>query len=826
MSHRFRLVLLFVISAFSGGFLWAAQQSDVIVNPVAGNPAAIREGARLFDQICAQCHGNGAVGDARAPALNTGTFAHGGGDADIFKTIRQGVPRTEMDAYRDYSDDQVWQLVAYIKSLAPTAPARGNAAATGAALPGNPAAGEALFFGKADCSSCHDINGRGGAVGPDLSGAAQLTPAAVRQKILNPSVAMPAGGGGRGGRGGGAPVTVVVTQRDGRVLRGVRRSEDTFSVQIIDAKGIMHSVDKLKVASVRTEATSLMPAYADSLTTSEVDDLVAYVTAQHGRNPAVTSAAQIPGGIAFERLKATAAEPQNWPMYWGNYQGTHFSALKQIDTSNVRQLQAVWATPIPGDSILEATPIVVDGIMYVTGSGNPLTVTALDARTGRQIWRYTRQQPVRSPFENNRFNRGVAVLGNRLFVGTLDAVLICLDARSGGVLWQVTMADTMEGYELTSPPLVLKDKVIMGISGGEYAIRGFVDAYDAATGKRLWRFNTIPGPGEFGHDTWKGDSWQKGGGAAWLTPTYDAELNQIYIPVGNPAPQLDRTIRGDGLDNLFSCSVVALDPDTGTRKWHYQFTPNDGHDWDSTEDMILVDRVWHGRPRKLLLHADRNGMFYVLDRTTGAFLQATPYVYQNWNAGFDDKGRPIGTPGWNSSPEANRLIYPSLVGGTNFQAPSYSATTGLFYLEYMESNTQYTSAPAAFGKGEQYIGRPTGRGGAPAVRGPNDPPNSAGIKALDPETGRTVWQFEISQGSLTTGVLATAGNVVFGAIRDGNIAALDARTGAPLWHFQTGAALAASPISYAVDGRQFVALAAGNFVYGFALPEPATPQRK
>ena len=826
MSHRFRLLLLLVLSGFSGAFLWAAQQSDVIVNPLAGNVAAIREGARLFDQICAQCHGNGAVGDARGPALNTGTFGHGGADADIFKTIRQGVPRTEMDAYRDYSDDQVWQLVAFIKSLAPAAPARGNQPAGGAAVAGNPAAGETLFFGKADCSTCHDINGRGGAVGPDLSGAAQLTPAAIRQKILNPNIAPPAGAGRGGGRGGGAPVTVVVTGRDGRVLRGVRRSEDTFSVQMVDATGVMHSIDKMKVASVRIEPTSFMPAYADKLTTAEVDDLVAYLAAQRGRNAAVTSSAQIAGGITHQRLLTASAEPQNWPMYWGNYQGTHYSGLKQIDATNVRQLQTVWAAPIPGDSILEATPIVVDGIMYVTGSGNPLTVTALDARTGRQIWRYTRQQPVRSPFENNRFNRGVAILGNRLFVGTLDAVLICLDARSGGVLWQVTMGDTMEGYELTSPPLVLKDKVIMGISGGEYAIRGFVDAYDAATGKRLWRFNTIPGPGEFGHDTWKGDSWQKGGGAAWLTPTYDPELNQIYIPVGNPAPQLDRTIRGDGLDNLFSCSVVALDADTGVRKWHYQFTPNDGHDWDSTEDMVLVDRVWHGRPRKLLMHADRNGMFYVLDRTTGAFLQATAYVYQNWNTGFDATGRPIGTPGWNSSPEANRLIYPSLVGGTNFQAPSYSASTGLFYLEYMESNTQYTSAPAAFGKGEQYIGRPTGRGGVPAARGPNDPPNSAGIKALDPETGRTVWQFEISQGSLTTGVLATAGNVVFGAIRDGNIAALDARTGAPLWHFQTGAALAASPMSYAVDGRQFVALSAGNFVYGFALPEPAAATRR
>ncbi len=458
--------------------------------------------------------------------------------------------------------------------------------------------------------------------------------------------------------------------------------------------------------------------------------------------------------------------------------------------------------------------------MYVTGSGNPLTVTALDAKTGRQVWRYTREQPVRNPYENNRYNRGVAILGNRLFVGTLDAVLIALDARNGAVLWQTKMADTMEGYELTSPPIVVKDKVIMGISGGEYAIRGFVDAFDVTTGKRVWRFNTIPGPGEFGNDTWKGDSWQKGGGAAWLTPTYDPETNQVYISVGNPAPQSDRSIRGDGLDNLFTCSVVALNADTGQRVWHYQFTPNDGHDWDSAEDMILVDRMWHGQNRKLLLHADRNGEFYVLDRTNGKFLQATPFVHETWNTGFDANGKPILVPGWNSSPEGSILVYPTLGGGTNFQAPSYSAATGYLYLEYQEGGGQFTSGPAVFEHGRQYSGRGAARG-APPSRGPNDPPNSAGIKALDPETGKTVWDFKIFQGSLTNGLMATAGNVVFASMRDGNMVALEAKTGKVLWHFQTGANMAAAPMSYAVDGRQFVVLPAGNFLYGFALPDAA-----
>jgi len=809
---------------------FATQQADVVVNPLAGNPAAIQAGARTFDNVCANCHGRAGEGDVRGPALNTGQFQHGGQDADLFHTIRAGVPGSDMDPNPNLPDERVWQLVAYIKSL--SAPARPASDAAAAPLTGNAADGETLFFGRAECSTCHEVKGRGGVVGPDLSTAGTTPWTALRQKIVDPNAAAAGGGGaGRGGRGGGGRgggrgggpqfATVIVKQKDGQEIRGVRRSEDTFSLQMIDATGQLHLIDKTKVAEVRTDPASLMPAYGSKLTPAEIDDLAAYLASLKAGSAAArdTTGPDPAGGVPYARLLKATAEPQNWPMFWGNYQGTHYSGLKQITTLNAHTLQAVWATPIPGDSILEVTPIVIDGIMYVTGSGNPLTVTALDAKTGRQIWRYTREQPVRNPYENNRYNRGVAILGDRLFVGTLDAVLIALDARSGSVLWQTKMADTMEGYELTSPPLVVKDKVIMGISGGEYAIRGFVDAFDAKTGKQLWRFYTVPGPGEFGNDTWKGDSWQKGGGAAWLTPTYDPELNQIYIPVGNPAPQSNREVRGDGLANLFTDSVVALDADTGKRVWHYQFTPNDGHDWESAEDMILVDRMWHGQMRKLLIHADRNAFLYVLDRTNGRFLQATPFVYQNWNKGFDTDGNPITIPGWNSSPEASRLIFPSLGGGTNFQSPSYSPVTGYLYLEYAEGGGSFASGPAEFEKGRQYIGRSQGRG-VPPQRAPEDPQqNSAGIKALDPETGKTVWDFKMYQGSLTNGLLTTAGNVVFASMRDGNMVVLDAKTGKVLWHFQTGANMAAAPISYAVDGRQFVVLPAGNFLYGFTLPE-------
>src|SRR6185436_5886294 len=285
----------------------------------------------------------------------------------------------------------------------------------------------------------------------------------------------------------------------------------------------------------------------------------------------------------------------------------------------VKNLQGTWAATVPGNTTLEATPVVVDGVMYVTSSGDPLTVMALDARTGRQIWRYSRPQKVKNPYEINPYNRGVAVLGNRLYVGTLDAALISLDARTGLLMWETQVADSMEGYSITSAPLIVKDKVVTGITGGEFATRGFLQAFDAASGKPVWKFYTIPGPGEFGNDTWKGDSWQTGGSPTWLTGSYDPDLNLIYWAIGNPAAQIDRSVRGDG-DNLYSDSVVAVDGDTGKLKWHYQFTPNDGHDWDSVQDMVLVDRVWHGQNRKLLLHADRNSHFYVLDRTNGAFL--------------------------------------------------------------------------------------------------------------------------------------------------------------------------------------------------------------
>jgi PQQ-dependent dehydrogenase (methanol/ethanol family) len=782
----------------------AAQQSDTTRNPLGNDAAAVAAGQRLYDQGCAGCHAAAGQGSDRAPAL-TGRFAHGSEDGDLFHSIREGVPGTAMTPHRELSDQQTWQLVSYIRSLAGTA----RPAPVGAPASGDATAGAAVFA-RAQCATCHEIDGVGGIVGPDLSTAARYSADALRQKILDPDQPIQAPAAPGPPRGPARPQTITARLKDGTTVRGVRRAEDTFTIHIVGVDNRLHLLDKSAIADLRVENTSVMPHdYASRLPAADLTNLVAYLGSRRERD--ASHAPVRPGGVTTERLAKAVAEPQNWLTYWGNYQATHYSGLTQITPANAGTLRAAWTFAMPGDAVLQTTPLVVDGVMYATQPG---TVVAVDARTGRLLWRSTRQRKVRNPYEINPFNRGAAIAGDRLFVGTLDAALVALDARTGNVLWETQVADSMLGYSLTSAPLVVKDKVLVGITGGEFGARGFLDAYDIATGTRLWRWYAVPAPGEFGNDTWKGDSWMRGGSPMWLTGSYDPELNTVYWTVGNPGPQIDRSARGDG-DNLFSDSVVAIDPDTGTRKWHYQFTPNDGHDWDSAQAVVLVDRVWRGQPRKLLMHADRNGMFYVLDRTDGKFLAATAFVYQNWNTGFDAAGRPRVVPGSNSSAEGSFFVYPTLGGGTNFQAPSYSALTGLFYLAYSENGQRYVSQPVAFEQGRQYIGR--GQAG-PASPRPGEPTASTGIKAIDPETGQTKWDFKTSQGSLQNGVLATAGNVLFASIRDGNLAALDARTGAHLWHFQTGSNPAASPMSYAVSGKQYVAIAAGNTIYSFALP--------
>ncbi|MCU1263392.1 MAG: hypothetical protein JWO80_6277 [Bryobacterales bacterium] len=803
-------IALFTTTLFLSSMLPAQEdRAEAQRNPFSGNAPAVAAGQTLYNQTCVACHGAGARGD-RAPSLATGAFPHGSADGEIFINIRGGIRGTQMPGFNQFSTDQIWQVVSYLRSLSgpSVAPvARENVA-------GSPAVGQQVFAGKGRCAECHQVNGVGTAVGPDLSAAGQSPAQQLRAKIMDPnqSAAAPARGRGRGFPV--RPSTVIARLNDGQEYRGIQKGQDSFSVQMVDTAGKYRSFEKSQLATVRVEAKSLMPDdFSKRLTGAEIQNLVAYLKTLDGRDLSKRGSGE---GLTWDRILNAEKEPQNYLTYWGDLGGKHYSSLDQITTANVKNLQAKWAVQLPGDGIVEAIPLVVDGIMYTTGPvGGTAQVIALDARTGRQLWRYQRKQKVTNPYEINRVNRGVTILGNRLFFGTLDAALVALDARTGAFLWEVQVADTMLGYSITSPPLAVKDKIITGITGGEFGVRAFLDAYDPATGKRLWRWYTIPGKGEFGNDTWEGDSWQHGGAPTWLTGSYDAQSNTVFWAIGNPGPDINGDVRKG--DNLFSCSVVALDPDTGNRKWHYQFTPNDTHDWDSTEDMVLVDRVWHGQSRKLLLHADRNGVFYVLDRTDGKLLAASPFVRATWVSGWDKQGRPITTPNWRANPEGT-TVYPSLGGGSNFQAPSYSPQTGWMYFMYYDGPSRYSIGPAPFEPGKQFQGRGSGGGFSPPPADGVEPP-SQGVMAFDPESGKVQWKFELAENALQPGVLATGGGIVFAASGEGNFMALDARSGKALWRFGAGASIPSSPISYSVEGKQYVAVSSANVLYSFVLPE-------
>jgi alcohol dehydrogenase (cytochrome c) len=528
--------------------------------------------------------------------------------------------------------------------------------------------------------------------------------------------------------------------------------------------------------------------------------------------------------VTYDRLIRAAQEPQNWLTYSGGYASLRHSLLRQIDPANVKNLEQKWVFQV--DSSLqnfEATPLVVDGIMYFTQPIND--VVALDAKTGRVFWIYRHNLPPDIKPCCGSVNRGVAVLGNRVFFGTLDGQLIALDAKSGHPVWIDKVAPNYAaGYSLTMAPLIIKDKVVTGVAGGEFGIRGYIAAFDAATGKEAWRFNTVPGPGEPGHETWQGEGWQTGGGPVWLTGSYDPDLNLTYWGVGNPGPDWNPKQR-EG-DNLYSSSVVALDAGTGKLRWHYQFTPNDGYDYDSVQIPVLVDTNWNGAPRKLMMWGNRNGNFYVLDRTDGRFLLGKPFVKVNWMNGFTPTGRPIQT----QQPEG-MPTFPGNQGGTNWYSPSYNPRTGLFYLSVWDDyGSVYTPRQADYKAGQVFGGgspRPfVPVPGAPAVptlrRGPiNNWTEAVGhgaVVAIDPHTGDRKWTYYMTDVT-DSGILTTESDVLFTGGREGYFQALDARNGQLLWKANLGGQMAAGPISYQVDGKQYVTIAAGHAIFAFGLRE-------
>lgn len=507
--------------------------------------------------------------------------------------------------------------------------------------------------------------------------------------------------------------------------------------------------------------------------------------------------------VSHERILKASSEPANWLTYSGNFAGHRYSSLDGIHEGNVQQLRPLWAYQVNSLQKFETSPLVVDGVMYI--SEPPSHVTALDTRTGRPMWKYRRIIPDDLRVCCGEVNRGVAILGDLIYIGTVDAHLVALHAKTGAVIWDVEVANYKTGHSITAAPLAVKDKIVIGMAGGEYGVRGFLDAYDAKSGKRAWRFWTIPGPGEPGNETWKGDSWKTGSATTWVTGAYDPETNLVYWGTGNPGPDWNGDVRGG--DNLYSDCLIALDLDTGKLKWHFQFTPHDVHDWDATEVPVLVDGEVRGQKRKLVVFANRNAFYYVLDRVTGQFLVGKPYAKQTWAKGLDDSGRPSRAPGTMPSLEGTP-VWPSVAGAANWYSPTFSPKSGLFYVAVRESGAVYFIGDPEYKEGEQFNG-----GGFRSVPGELQ---YGAVRAFVPATGEMKWEYRLFSPPWA-GLLSTAGNLVFGSTNEGQVFALQASTGKPLWRYQTGGVGRGNPISYSVEGKQYVAVTMGNALHVFGM---------
>ena len=510
-------------------------------------------------------------------------------------------------------------------------------------------------------------------------------------------------------------------------------------------------------------------------------------------------------GVTYEDILNGLSEPSSWLTYSGDYTGQRHSPLTMITPENVQDLVPIWTfqtgTMTRGRGF-ETTPLVLDGVLYVTGSNN--FAWALDARTGRPFWQYRRNLPDDLTYGSSApVNRGFGILGDRLFMVTLDAHLLALDRKTGSVLWDIELADYRIGYAATLAPLVIDDKVIVGISGGEYPTRGFIDAYDPTTGDRIWRFYTVPSPGEFGSETWPDDPevMARGGGGTWMTGSFDPELNLIYWGTGNPNPDYYGEKR-EG-DNLFTNSIVAIEANTGILRWHYQFTPHDLHDWDSNHVPVLADLVLDGELRKVVMVANRNGFFYMLDRVTGELLVGKPFTDTTWAREIGSDGRPIVLN------DGSKGCLPDPWGGTNFMPPSFNPDLGILFVTarevcatFVPQEPEIIPGRTSFG-GVVWIDRDQGYGA---------------LRAIDVRTGERQWEFRYPSATMA-GVMTTASGLVFAGDHEGNFMAFEASTGRNLWHYQTGSRIwGAAAMTHVLDGRQHVLIPSGTTLVAFALP--------
>lgn len=510
-------------------------------------------------------------------------------------------------------------------------------------------------------------------------------------------------------------------------------------------------------------------------------------------------AAHLPAQVTYQDiLKSPDA---NWLTYHGDYRGQRYSPLNQIDTKNVAQLAPAWTFGIPGATHLEATPIVYEGVMYVTGSNS---VFATDARTGKLIWSYRDQFATRESV-----NRGAAILGNSVFFVTGDCYLVALQRNSGAILWHKKFADVSQGYFSSMAPLALRDRVVVGVSGGDSGMRGFVAALSASTGEELWRFYTVPKKGEPGAETWGEFDTQWGGGATWMTGTYDPDLNVLYWATGNPWPDYNGTARRGA--NLYTDAIVALDANTGKLNWYFQFTPHDTHDWDAQSIPVLVDIPINGKQRRVLLHPNRNGFYYVLDRVTGQFICATPFIEKlDWAKGIDASGHPLEVPEMEPIP-GGRRVCPSTRGASNWMSPTFDPQTKLLYVPTLEQCDLYTATAEQPAPMKNMAG-----GGAESL--PREP-GQFFMRALNPASGKREWEYPMTgPGDMWAGAVSTAGGLVFFGDDDGTLVAIDAVTGKHLWHYYMGQTLTASPVTFSVNGKQYVSIASQSNVFTFALP--------
>ncbi len=759
----------FMIAAALSPVLWAQQNTSDI--------------QQTYVTRCGGCHGDDGRGTQQGPALAGSPSVRARSAQSLRTVIRNGIPAAGMPAF-DLPAATIDALATMITSW--------NAVAANASVPGDAVAGRQFFVGKGQCVTCHLAQGEGSAIGPDLSDIAlTLTVDEIRDALLNPDARIAPGYG-----------MVAVRQRDGRMLRGFARNRSSFDVAIQDLTGAFHTLSLDDVASITDEKTSHMAAVKASA--DELRDVIAFLSRLTGVRPGAVAHRRADTGIDFSRiLNPTAGE---WPTFNGNVSGNRYSPLTAINKSNVGRLSVKWTFSIPLWSLfhpdtpyyrqnmqyfgLETVPIVADGVMYVTG---PNEVFALDPRTGHQIWHYSRPRSTDLVSDASLgTNRGVAVLGDHVFMVTDNARLIALNRVTGRPVWEVVMPDEAQRYGGTMAPLIVKDMVIAGVSGGDWGIRGFLAAYKAATGERVWRHWTIPAKGDPGFDTWKGTAVATGGGGTWQTGSYDPDTDTLYWATGNPWPNSDDRERGG--DNLFTDCVLALDPTTGKLKWYYQFTPHDVRDWDANEPNVLVNTTYRGEERKLLLHADRNGFFYVFDRTNGTLLLAEKFVRRlTWASGIGADGRPVRIPESGVSCPGH---------ATNWHSTAFSPVTRLYYVQATE----------------QCIARPSP--GSWKTERPRVEPATRYLRALDIETGKIVWEIPQAgpaDGKRDAGVLGTAAGILFYGDASGYFVAVDERDGKTLWRVPLNATIKTSPMTFTVGEQQFIALAVGSTIVCFGL---------